>query len=104
MSEYVTLDPRAEGYTLEDAKHEEERRRRKGQIPSAALPGSKPPGESRDSRNKGGVRSRGYAANTGVERDWRGQTEDGRKSSSRPDRQSDDSWKNEPRPSASGGW
>jgi hypothetical protein len=67
--QYVTLDPREQGMTLDDAKQEEERRRRKGQVPS----------ESRKERSdkprpeRGGARARGYEKSSGAERDWRGQ-------------------------------
>jgi hypothetical protein len=83
MDDYITLDPRAENYTLEDgqsaltshesadsvvAKHEEDRRRRKGLLPTTERKEHTEP-----RRERGGVRSRGYEKNAGAVKDWRGQ-------------------------------
>lgn len=95
VDDYRVLDPRAEGYTLEDAKNEEERRRRKGAAPtvraydpesrdrgSNAARGSGGPTRGSRGGRGGGMRSREYSDKAEA-RDWKGQSERDRKDGGR---------------------
>ena len=105
MDDYKFLDPREEGFTLDDAADEAERRKRRGVAPASVRaydPESRGGGGGGSKTNnaaKGGVRSRDYDRNAGVQRDWKGQT-----GKERPRETGRAANYNEPRPSAGGGW